>query len=84
MYYAYVIESKEGSKCVGTTNDMDSKLKEYNSRKTSIWTRKGTGWKLIYLEEFSDMNSAHKKEEWLKTDSGKYYISNLPVTNESR
>lgn len=77
MFYAYVMESKEGSRSVGTTNDFESKLKEHN-KKSNIWTRKGTNWKIIYLEEFSDELSAFKKGEWLKTDSGKYYISNLP------
>lgn len=76
MYYTYVIECKEGSRCVGITRDIEAKLREHNKRST-IWTKKGTNWKAIYLEEFTDELSATKKEEWLKTDSGKYYISNL-------
>ena len=82
MYYTYVIECKEGSRHVGVTRDMDAKLKEYR-KKSTIWTRNGTNWKVIYLEEFSDENSASRKEEWLKTDSGKYYISNLPEEQEA-
>lgn len=76
MYYTYVIECKEGSRHVGSTKDMDAKLREYN-KKSTIWTRNGTNWKVIYLEEFSDELSASRKEAWLKTDSGKYYINTL-------
>jgi predicted GIY-YIG superfamily endonuclease len=77
MYYAYVIECKEGTRRVGTTRDMDAKLVEHN-KKSTIWTKSGTDWRVIYLEEFSDELTATKKEEWLKTDAGKYYINNLP------
>jgi predicted GIY-YIG superfamily endonuclease len=53
MYYAYIIESKEGRRCIGMTKDMDSKLRQHNE-KSSIWTKKGTKWKVIFMEEFSD------------------------------
>jgi predicted GIY-YIG superfamily endonuclease len=82
MYYAYVIECKEGSRFVGTTRDIDATIRDHN-KKSTIWTRKGTNWKVVYLEEFSDELSANQKEEWLKTEAGKYYINNLPEQAEA-
>jgi len=76
MYYTYIFESKEGHRCIGVTKDVDLKLKQY-SEKSSIWTKKGTNWKIVYMEEFSDEAAALQREGWLKTAAGKYYINNL-------
>ena len=82
MYYAYIIESKEGHRCIGMTNDMDSKLRQHNE-KSSIWTKRGTKWRVIYMEEFSDERTALKREGWLKTAAGKYYVSNILEQSKS-
>ncbi|MCI0449146.1 MAG: GIY-YIG nuclease family protein [Chlorobi bacterium] len=76
MYYTYIFESKEGYRCVGVAKDVDSKLRQH-AKKSSIWTKKGSRWRIIYLEEFSEESMAIQRERWLKTAAGKYYISNL-------
>jgi len=76
MYYTYIFESKEGYRCIGVAKDVDLKLKQY-SDKSSIWTKRGSKWRIIYMEEFSDESSAIQRERWLKTAAGKYYINNL-------
>ena len=76
MYYTYIFESKEGFRSIGVTKDVDLKLKQCKE-KLSIWTKKGTNWKVVYMEEFSEESAAMQREVWLKTAAGKYYINTL-------
>lgn len=82
MYYAYIMESKEGHRSTGMTDDIALKLRQQNE-KSSIWTKRGTKWKVIFMEEFSDEATALKREIWLKTAAGKYYVSNMLEQSKS-
>ena len=77
LYYVYVIESKEGFKYTGMTEDLEERLEQHNDRTLSFWTKRGTNWKLIYKEEFDNKTEALKKEKWLKTGVGREYLKKI-------
>ena len=77
LYYVYVIESKEGFKYTGMTEDLQERLEQHNDRTLSFWTKRGTNWKLIYKEEFDNKTEALKREKWLKTGVGRDYLKKI-------
>ncbi len=77
LYYVYVIESKEGFKYTGMTEDLEERLEQHNDRTLSFWTKRGTNWKLIYKEEFDNKTEALKREKWLKTGVGRDYLKKI-------
>lgn len=73
MPHVYIIKSIEGYIYVGSTTDLEKRLYQHNN-KLAGWTKRGSGWQLIYTEEFSNYSDARKKELWFKTGKGRDYI----------
>ena len=73
-YIVYIIKSEEGLHYTGFTEDLEKRLMEHNDKKLSFWTKRGTNWKLIYSEEYSDKTEALKREKWFKTGVGRDFI----------
>jgi putative endonuclease len=73
MNYIYVIVSKEGYQYIGSTTDIDKRLHQHQNHLAG-WTKRGTEWKLLYIEEFSTYSEARKREIWMKTGAGREYI----------
>jgi putative endonuclease len=82
MYTVYIIKSKEGFKYTGVTEDLERRLDEHNGKKLSFWTKRGSEWKLIYKEEFSEKSEAYKRERWFKTGNGRNYIKKILSVSE--
>ena len=61
----YLIKSEEGFIYVGSSNDTFRRLIEHNYGK-SKYTKKGTGWRLVYFEEFKTLKEARKYEKLIK------------------
>ena len=80
-YYVYVIRSGEGFNYTGFTENLGKRLTEHNEKKLSFWTKRGTNWKIIYNEEFTDKTQALKREKWLKTGTGREFIKKNVVDN---
>jgi len=74
MYSVYVIKSEEGYRYTGMTEDLEQRLKEHNDKTLSFWTKRGTNWELIYVEEFTEKSEAIKREKWLKSGAGREYL----------
>ena len=52
MYYTYILKSENSNKIyIGSTNDIDRRLKEHNSGKC-FTTKKMTPVKVIYYEAY--------------------------------
>ena len=69
-YFVYVIGSLKNSKpktYVGSTKDLNERLKKHNSGKGAKSTR-GRKWKIIYHEIFNSKEKAMKREYYLKKD----------------
>ncbi|HMN17899.1 MAG TPA: GIY-YIG nuclease family protein [Ignavibacteriaceae bacterium] len=75
-YYVYVIKSSEGYRYTGFTEDLEKRITEHNSKSVSFWTKRGTGWKLIYQEEFENKAEVLRREKWLKTGVGRDFLKN--------
>ncbi len=70
--YTYLIQSKiDNSFYVGISKDPKRRLIEHNGGKLKI-TSKKKPYKLIYIKEYPDYQSARKHEKWLKKKNIEY------------
>ncbi len=74
--YVYILRSIEhpDKVYVGYTNNIERRLNEHNS-KTQIYSRRYAPWRLLTYVTFSDKPTAARFEKYLKTPSGKAFIS---------
>ena len=73
QWFVYVIRSAEGLSYVGMTRDIEKRLYQHNSG-MSRWTRRGSGWKLIYHETFSSSAEARAREKYFKNNAGREWL----------
>ena len=73
MAHVYIIKSNEGYIYVGSTTDLSKRLYQHMN-KLAGWTKRGTGWKLLYTEEYATNSEARKREKWFKTGKGRDFI----------
>jgi len=76
-YFVYVVESDEGFRYKGITDNLERRLVEHNDKLLSFWTKRGTNWKLIYKEELESKTDALKRERWLKSGVGREYLKKV-------
>jgi len=76
-YYVYVIESSEGYRYTGMTENLQRRLYEHNNKLKSFWTKRGSNWKIIYQKEFDNKSDALKYERFLKSGHGKKLLKSL-------
>ena len=70
MYFVYVIRSSEGRHYVGSTEDVEKRLKQHNAKCNRGWTNRFTGWREIYREEFKTRLEARHREREIKKKGG--------------
>ncbi len=73
-YTVYVIESQEGYRYTGYTDNIAHRLQEHNRHTLSMWTKRGTGWKIVFREEYAAASEAMKREKWLKSGIGRSFL----------
>ena len=74
MYTIYGIRSKvDGRIYVGFTEDIERRIKEHNSGKTTS-TKGYRPWELIYYENCEERLEARNREKYLKSGIGKEFI----------
>jgi len=78
-YFVYMIESEEGYRYTGMTENLAFRPAQHNNHELSFHTKRGTNWKILHFEEFSIKSDALKRERWLKTGVGRDFIRNLLV-----
>ena len=77
MYYTYVLQSeKDGSYYIGSTNNIEARLKKHNSG-GSKYTKSKLTCKLVYKEECQSLSEARKREYYLKSLKSRKYIEKL-------
>jgi putative endonuclease len=69
MFYTYVIQSESQRYYIGSTNDLNKRIKDHN-RGLSKWTSRYKNWKLIYFEKFSTRKEAIIRENKIKKQKG--------------
>ena len=76
-FFVYALKSlKDGRIYVGFTGNLEKRLNEHNSGKTSS-TKAWVPWELLYSEKVSTRIEARKREKYLKSGIGKEYLKSL-------
>jgi len=74
MFYIYALISQLNSHLyIGQTNNIERRMKQHNSGKV-LSTKAFIPYKMIYLEEFKERNSAVLREKKLKTAWGRKFL----------
>ncbi len=74
MFYVYLLESFiDKSWYIGFSADLRNRFKSHN-KKENLATKNKTPWKLVYYEAYIDKLDATKREEFLKSGSGRKFL----------
>ncbi len=65
-YYIYIMASKTGTLYIGVTNDMRRRVHEHKSNIIKGFTQKYSCHKLVYFEQYNDVNQAISREKQIK------------------
>jgi len=77
MYYVYILYSEAVNEFYrGFTSDLKKRFNQHNKKQVNS-TKKGTPWKLIYYEAFTNKTDALREELFLKSGKGKERIKYL-------
>ena len=66
MSYMYILECSNGQYYVGSTQDLDLRLKQHQAGEGSNFTKKYLPVKLVYYEEFQRIDEALNREHQVK------------------
>lgn len=79
MYWVYILKSCVKSVTyTGSTNDLDRRLKEHNSGK-STFTRRYVPWVVVYKEELKSISEAREREKYLKSRAVRNWIKDNSI-----
>ena len=68
MYYVYILTNKNNKVMyVGFTNNLQRRVREHKKSLKDGFTKKYNVNKLVYFEEYSEVNQAIKREKQLKS-----------------
>jgi predicted GIY-YIG superfamily endonuclease len=85
MFYVYIIKSRRDSEklYIGYTIDIARRLKEHNQDSSNTYIRSYAPWKLETYISFSDLISAKRFENYLKSHSGRAFLHKRLVRKSS-
>ncbi len=73
-YIVYVLSSIKTKKSyVGFTDNLERRLEEHNKGRT-YFTKQYMPWKVIHTEFFDSLSEAVKREDYLKSSSGRRLV----------
>jgi putative endonuclease len=77
MWTVYILKSLKNNRLyTGSTNDLERRLKEHNSGK-STYTKATRPFTLIYKEDYNTRLEARQRERFLKTGKGRELLESL-------
>lgn len=65
-YWVYILTNKSNTLYIGVTNDLERRINEHSFKTISSFTSKYNLNKLVYYQEFSDINEAIAAEKKIK------------------
>jgi putative endonuclease len=75
MYYVYILfSSKTGKYYIGSTDNLEGRLKHHNAGSTSSTKSGAPNWEIKYIENLPDRTAALKRELEIKKKKSKKYI----------
>jgi len=81
-YYIYILASKRnGTLYIGVTNDLDRRVNEHKSKIVEGFTKKYNVDKLVYCEEYNNVEDALKREKQLKKWNRKWKLELIEKSN---
>ena len=84
-YYTYILANKTDTTLyIGVTNDLERRVAEHRSGMIPGFTQKYNCHKLVYFEEYSDVEQAISREKQLKKWSRSKKDSLIDTKNKSR
>ena len=76
-FWVYVLQSlKDGSLYIGNTTDLKRRLKQHNHGR-SLYTKAYSPWKIVYYETIDSRSEAFKREQFLKSGTGRKIVKEL-------
>jgi putative endonuclease len=72
----FYIQKKKDSYYVGSTSNIEDRLKRHN-RGASNYTKRGIPWKLVFIKEFISKDEAYQFEMYIKKQKSKKYIQEI-------
>ena len=67
MYFVYILTNRTNRVLyIGVTNDLTRRIREHMSEQIEGFTKKYHVHKLVYFEEYSEINEAISREKQLK------------------
>lgn len=82
MCYVYILESESGRYYVGSTNNLQRRLKQHRQGLTRT-TKVLKTYTLVYSESLDDISDARSREKQIKSYKSKKYIEYL-INNRGR
>jgi putative endonuclease len=70
MFYIYVIKSSEGRFYIGSTENVEKRIKQHNAKSNKGWTNRFSDWAEVYREECDTRLDARRRERELKKMRG--------------
>jgi len=85
MYYTYILKSHkvQGAIYKGYTHDLKSRVKQHNN-KTGKYSSKYLPWEIETYLAFSTEQQAKDFERYLKSSSGKSFMSKRLISSQFR
>ena len=75
--YVYVLWSDRLKKrYIGCCSDLDKRINDHNWGRQRF-TKSGIPWRLVYSEKFGSFGEARRRENYLKTRSGRRYLDRV-------
>jgi putative endonuclease len=80
-YYVYIMSSLSRTLYAGVTNDLERRVGEHKEGKPGSFTARYNVNRLVYFEEFSDINQAIAREKETKSMPRRQKIKLIESTN---
>lgn len=66
MYYVYILCGPKNHLYIGTTTNVENRLKRHRNGSGAEFTKRNKTFKLLYSEEFSTLVEARRREKQIK------------------
>lgn len=66
MYYVYMIKNAFDDLYIGISADPVQRLKDHNSNKGALYTKRDSQFEIVFLEKYSTLSEARQREIQLK------------------
>jgi putative endonuclease len=81
-FYVYILTNKFISLYIGVTNDLQRRLFEHKNKLVDGFTKKYNITELVYIEQFSNVEEAIRREKQLKNWHRQWKINLIESQNK--